>query len=153
MLLRSKMVLGCLAVLVATTAGFLWQNPTAAIRPGLEAELARQLVEEWLRAALVGIVLGGLATYLVSGLLAEPLTARLDRLTKALMRARKGELEARLEDPTGDEVAAVGEAFNLLIASLGDQLEKATGETVDQQTARVGRMLMRSDPSNGVGSD
>ena len=120
--------MGCLAVLAASLAGFLWQNPAATLRPGLDAELARQLGEEWLLAAFVGLLLGGLASYLVSGLLAGPMAARLDKLVRALTRARKGELGSRVNDPTGDEIAAVGEAFNWLMDSLGEQLEEATGE-------------------------
>jgi signal transduction histidine kinase len=80
--------------------------------PAYGDEILNNVMNGWILAGLASVLLAGLAGWLVSTRIATPLT----ELTKITTRMSQGDLSARAELQSQDEIGTLGRSFNEMAA-------------------------------------
>ena len=118
---------GCAVELVyETAAGAALENDFQALGETLRAYRHLEKIREDLppsyQLAFIAVVGGfALATTLVAILFARQITRRIDRLVAATRHVAEGDLETRIGDAGGGELADLGRAFDDMVAELATQ--------------------------------
>jgi signal transduction histidine kinase len=95
----------------------------------LYQQLNRALV-----VAVLGLGLGLVITYRVSGILARGITRGLEELQSGVRRIRSGDLGERVRVSSGDEIEELAEGFNEMSDQLEQTIERLRSANLELQT-------------------
>lgn len=109
------------------TIGYLASENALIFTSAQETKLVSQLN----RAALTAAVIGGAVAVILAFYLSYQLIVPIKNLTRAADNLRKGDLSTRVSTTGNNELAALGEVFNQMAASLQEEEERRKTLTAD----------------------
>ena len=85
---------------------------------GMGGVNSQQLLNRLTQSSLIGALIGAALALGVAGVLSYQLLKPVEQLTQAASKMAKGDLSQRVDVKSGDELATLGTAFNLMAAAL-----------------------------------